>query len=161
MPLLMLWGTRTRETGYRSGTFTCPVCNTEQYYQHVNATRWYCGLIIVVPYWFTRDLGPHYQFARCKHLFPEELLTPILPPFRLAEQEEIPPEDLLQQIREELEMGTSVEQTKRLLLEAGTNGEIAIKLVNTVVAGRVKRCAQCGQGYLDTLASCPRCGRTL
>ncbi len=159
MPLVMFWGTNTRPTGQASGQFLCPVCRSEQYVEHVEATRWYAGLILIVPYWFTRPLGPHFQCGKCRYLFPEAALMPVIS--QEEADEAVPQEDLLQQIREDLEMGTSVEETKRLLLEMGTDGEVAIKLVKTAAAGRTKRCGQCGLNFLDSLAACARCGRTL
>jgi len=150
--MIIIWGSKGREIELGAGHFHCPVCAIRQPYRHIRVARYFT--LYFVPLIETENLGQFVKCQVCERLFAEDLLH-ARPPMELSA---IHDDELLDQVREELEMGTSIEETKRLLLDQGHDGETAIQLVKMAAAGRQKPCPRCKVNYLDSVQRCSRCG---
>lgn len=168
---MIIWGTTGRETEIGSGRFHCPVCHGTREYRLVRAARYFT--LYFIPLFETQDLGRYIKCVSCQHNFDERVLQDA-PGGRnkskrrggkkkgsRAQEPARDQEDLLELTREELEDGTSVQESRQLLMQMGIDGGVADKLLAAATGGRTKACPRCNLSFLDGVPNCANCGQAL
>jgi hypothetical protein len=170
--MFIVWGSTGKEIEIGRGQFHCPACGGRRAYRHVRAARYFT--LYFIPLWETENLGQYIKCETCQNAFHEAALSGNGHGGRgtkrrggkkgknkASAKRGQESEDLLTSTREELELGTSVQETKQLLLDMHVDGVVADKLIAAATGGRTRECAECRLRFLDQVAACTACGRTL
>jgi hypothetical protein len=110
--MIIIIGTRPRETLLEVGDFFCPRCGEKQPYNRKQISQY--ATFFFVPLFKLRTLGVFVECQHCRRAYEPDILNRKLamPTTELATE-------LLMAIRAELETGTPVELVEKKLVQAG------------------------------------------
>ncbi len=147
MPII-IWGSRGITSRLGSGRFHCPRCETATEYTHQEVKSYF------TIYWIPLfPIGGGQRYVECDvcgGTYKEEVLE--LSPARSGGGSR-----LVNEVRQDLEAGCSLEQIEGDLVSRGMSREQAEHIVLQVADGDLYRCPDCGDHYLSVVGQCERC----
>lgn len=106
--MIIIIGTRSRETVLEAGDFFCPRCGEKQPYTRKQISQY--ATFFFVPLFKLRTLGVFIECQHCRRAYEPDILNRKLV---------VPTTELLTAIRAELETGAPVELVEKKLVQAG------------------------------------------
>jgi hypothetical protein len=145
MPIV-IWGSRgiTRKRG--SGRFYCPDCDRERDYELKEVQPFFT--LYFIPLFPTGSGQRFVECLKCGSGFPEAVLD-----------RGPAPDDarLMENLREDLEGGLSLEKARDQLVQVGMDRREAERTLDRLSGGKSWHCSGCGQRYLDSVTRCKAC----
>jgi hypothetical protein len=105
-----------------------------------------------IPLFETEHLGDYVECYGCgvKYL-----------PYVLHERPKPQSEQVVSQVRTELESGIAMQTARTKLIKAGTKPDRATDIVEAAAHGEMRTCTACKLGYVKCVKACSTCGQSL
>jgi hypothetical protein len=145
MPII-IWGSRGLTKNLEQGEFYCPGCDSQRDY-HLRQVREFFTLYFI-PLFPVGKAQRYIECDTCKGTYKEEVLTME------------PPSDMdrfMARLYQDLQEGTSVEETENRLVELGLERSQAETIVKGMTEDKVWQCDTCGEHYRKGVRKCKRC----
>ena len=147
---MIIFGSRVKEKEIGRGKFYCPNCGVKRRYKRKQAGKYFA--LYFIPLLQYENMGEFVECQTCGKMFPPDVLT-YKPPSGL--------EEMLPDVKRDLQSGTPLHMAQRKLINKGVAEVEATQLVKLAVEGRPNRCPTCGLLYSSTVTLCANCGGPL
>jgi transcription elongation factor Elf1 len=153
--LIIIAGTRGRETEIGTGAFYCPRCQTERGYVRKRVGTYFT--LFFIPIVRVKD---HGEFIECQTCHQKYELTVL--DYQPAVAPVIPEMDRLRvSIRRDLDAGMPLQMAQQKLVNEGIHDNSADHTVTVAAGAGVRTCPACGMRYVRTVERCTSCGAGL
>ncbi len=156
--MLIIFGTRARQSEVGSGEFTCPRCGAKRQYVRKKVNRVFT--LYFIPLFPMGTLGEFVECQTCHTTFKPEVIH-----MKIQQAPPMKAENVLATLmnnaQKRLEEGMPIDFLVRDLTQAGMELDMARKVVDAAISGDRKRCMACGLEYAVSVSTCRECSETL
>lgn len=153
--MIIIAGTRGRETEVGTGAFFCPRCHAERGYTRKRVGTYFT--LFFIPIVRVKDHGELIECQTCHQKYELTVLdyVPAVAPV-------VPEMDRLRaSVRHDLEAGMPLQMARQKLVNEGIHDNSAEHTVAVAAGDGVRTCPACGMTYVSTLGRCSSCGAGL
>jgi hypothetical protein len=155
---MIIWGSKGKLKTIAEGQFYCPNCQGTRSYQRKRVAKYFT--LYFIPLFQTQNLGEFIECQTCLVTFRTEVLNYS----QSLEQEHEQRQKINQMIKDisnELEAGTSIQSMASAIKAAGGNEELASAAIAAATQGKIRYCKNCGSAFKAPLSFCSTCGTAL
>lgn len=152
---MIIWGSKGKTKVKSKGSFLCPVCKSQQRYEHHVVGKYFT--LYFIPLFKTKTIGEYIECKNCYMTFKPEVLD--WSRGRAQAQAEI--NEVINDIKEQLNSGVPIEIILHAFLEKGFDKDIAGRLLMEATNNRLNKCTNCDLAYSTSISYCPQCGSKL
>jgi hypothetical protein len=156
---MIIWGSKGKLRTLSQGQFFCPYCQKVTGYQHKRVARYFTLYFIAL--FQTENLGEFIECQSCCFTFKMEVLN-LTQSLRVEqEKQQLEAKKVIDDLREALTGGASLQSVKSMIKASGGNEEVALAVLAAATEGKVKYCKNCGTQFIEDLSFCSVCGTPL
>jgi len=152
---MIIWGSKGKSKTVETGRFFCPICKSQQRYNHEVIGKYFT--LYFIPLFRTKKVGEYIECQNCHMTFKPEIID--WSKGRSQAQADI--KEITQELRHELEAGMPIQSIVYALTEKGIDKDITGRLIVEATDNRISSCSRCSMDYINSLSYCPQCGEKL
>lgn len=156
--MFIIFGTKVRHQKIDDGSFYCPRCQHQRYYDLKVATTFFS--LYFIPLIPIKRLGEYIECQTCKTSYQPEMryMERPQPASQLSGRDLA---GMINSVKQRLESGYPVEYMVRDLTAAGIERSVAQTIITNGIGPGRKACKTCGLTYSLFVRNCANCGGTL